>query len=285
MTRDWQYPSIQDGATFHHYTDLHLGDTMLGAAADSRWMLRVLDDIKRFSHCHVAHVNTGDSVDNGFRTASQYPAYRTWRDSLAEDGLPILECVGNHDVRSNDPPTTAQMWADAMGLTKPNETLEVAGMKFIAPTPSIWNVGIDTGCTFTQDDLDWIDQEVTAAGSTPCWLLTHAAPHEQLPTADTPWTPEPRDSLVELISSHDNMAGWLSGHRHTRAFDFSVNTFTMGGKQLFGINGPSAGDLKDSQWTSWSSSLFVSFAGDSCTVRWRDHRGLCWPFSPRVLTR
>lgn len=291
MTRN--YPDLTEGSTFHFLTDLHLGDVHFSP----QWMDRIVDDLKHLRSSHVAHILGGDQVDNNWE--SQYVEYQTFRAEIqANDGLPWLEVGGNHDRGApaghvGDVVQSKEEWAALMGLGEANQTLDVGGMRFIGVNPDYWN-WMDQ-FTLSTETLNYLDLALTTAGDTPCWIVTHGPPNGQYAGYSNYSIPYPVADLEEIVGSHNNVAGWLSGHRHAdERFSEAVRVMSMGGRQIFAINGPSAGGINnnsdrpvghDSSWQSTSRSLIITYLDDQCVVRFRDHRTYGWSRDPIILTR
>lgn len=291
MTR--HYPDLTEGSTFHFLTDLHLGDTSFSP----EWMDRVADDLKHLRSSHVAHILGGDQVDNN--RVDQYTDYQALRNAIkANDGLPWLEVAGNHDMGAptghvGDVVQSKEDWAGLMGLPEANQTLDVGGMRFIGINPDYWH-WMDQ-CTYSTETLNYLDWALTTAHDVPCWIVSHGPPNGQYTGYSNYSIPSPVADLEGIVSGHNNVAGWLSGHRHADPWlDQAVRVMTIGGKRIFAINGPSAGGINNdptrpskdaSSWASASWSLFITYLGDQCVVRFRDHRSYGWARDPIILNR
>lgn len=291
MTRN--YPDLTEGSTFHFLTDLHLGDTSFSP----EWMTRIKDDLKHLRSSHVAHILGGDQVDNN--REDQYTDYRTLRTEIqTNDGLPWLEVAGNHDMGApeghvGDVVQSKEQWASLMGIPDANRILDAGGMRFITLTPDYWH-WMDP-CVLSQATLDFLSDALTTAGRMPCWIVTHGPPNTQYTGYTNYSIPGPSSELEQIVAGHDNVAGWLSGHRHaTPGQTESARVMSMGGRQIFAINGPSAGGIDNntsrpstdaSPWESVSYSLLITYLGNRCVIRYRDHRSYGWARDPIILTR
>ncbi|WCE39111.1 hypothetical protein PGC08_14040 [Brevibacterium sp. BDJS002] len=291
MTRS--YPDLTDGSTFHFITDLHLGDTFFSP----QWMDRITDDLKHLRSSHVAHILGGDQVDNN--RSDQYALYKAMRSTIKDtDGLPWLEVPGNHDMgapvgHAGDVVQSKEDWADLMGLADANQTLDAGGMRFIGLAPDYWH-WMDQ-CVLSPETLNYLDWALTTAEGAPCWIVTHGPPNGQYIGYSNYAIPSPTADLESIVSGHNNVAGWLSGHRHMEpGAPESARVMPIGGKQIFAINGPTAGGIGNdparpngdaSPWASLSYSLLITYLGNRCVIRFRDHRSYGWARDPIILTR
>lgn len=301
--RIWRHPDLRDGATLHHITDSHIGGHNEAGFADD-WMTSIAEDLDRLRVANNAgHVHTGDMIhwyDGGANTQAtcdrEESFYKTWRATVKGDGLPFAEAVGNHDlvgpiVAGARVPRTSAAWAASMGLASQNNVYDLGQVKVITVGPQTW--AQPSNYVLSVGTLAWLDTQLQAAGK-PCWVAAHVPFNEQYGSnsngaaAVEPGNP----ALTDLIASNPNAIGWLSGHRHVdiRAVPRHATSFAVGGRRIFGVNGPSCGGgsavpFADHQWHGWNHSMFLTYLGDSLDVRWRDHNSRAWINPPGETVR
>ena len=298
-TRVWPYPDLRNGTTIHHITDTHFG---LRTEADGRFP-QISVDLEILKAAHAGHLHSGDMVDwdAAPTDAPEDAQYLAFRNGVkAKDGLPWAEVVGNHDLQSFQTLTarTSAQWAASMGLSSQNTVTTMGGVRIIGLGPDSWRA-FDTpepGYTLSAATLTFLDQQLTAAGSTPCFIATHVPPSEQYPAESQ--VALPVVGLDGIVAGHSNVVGWLSGHRHANPDTDTAHAgvATIGGRKLFVVNGPAAGGrmagvaYADYVFKSPSLSMFVTYLGGALDVRWRDHSAMGWksvngqPFKHILLT-
>lgn len=286
-TRVWPYPDLRNGTTIHHMTDTHHG---LRNETDER-LKRFAVNMEQMRVAHAGHVHTGDMVDwDAIPTdAPEDAAYVSWRQQIRglDGGKPWSEVVGNHDLQSfaTHSYRTSAQWAASVGAPGVNTTTEMGGLWVIGLGPEQWRFMDGENSVLSSATLTYLDQQLTAAGSTPCVIATHVPPNEQY--ASTAGAQQPSASLAAIVGSHSNAVAWISGHRHANPStdDAHVGIATIGGRRLFVVNGPAVGGgmsgsvYEQYAWTSPSLSMFISYLGDAIDVRWRDHLSSTW-FTP-----
>jgi len=293
--RPWPFPDLRNGTTVNLITDLHMGKRSF--IAD--WATKMSDDLYRLRASLSGSVQAGDAIDwFNNPTTPEDALYVAWRDAhKTKLGLPLAECVGNHDLASHatgGPTRNVQQWAAAVGVPSQNTVVSMGGVKVITVGPDSWGfngVGGPDQSVLSAATLTWLDQQLTAAGSTPCWIAAHSPLYEQFPAYSDGWLQAPKAELDALIGSHSNVIGWLSGHLHTdiQATPEHAGVITVGGRKIFAVNGPPSGgrlssiEFNDHQWlapdgsgSGINQSMFVTYLGGAIDVRWRNHNGRRW---------
>ena len=297
--RTWRHPDLRNGAgTLHHITDTHFG---AGNHAQfiNDWHEKTRHDLDILKVVYNrGHVHTGDMIhwypggDNTQADADiETDWYVTWRNSIkATDGMPFAEAVGNHDLLGPGPegervPRTSAAWASAVGVASKNVATDMGQFKVITIGPETWESG--GGFYLSNSTLTWLDNQLQTAGK-PCFIAAHVPSDEQMGTntaagnAIEPGNP----TFLDICDSNPNAIGYLSGHRHidinTRPNHASV--FSVGSKNMFGINGPPGGGGRNSA-VSYADhltlgtyySMFITLLDENTLdVRWRDHLGRRW---------
>lgn len=277
----WNYPNLGSGVTFHHITDTHIG---YRDYLTSKWHAQIADDIQDLRVNHVGHIHTGDFVEtwDGNDNDSEYVAFR---DSIKTDDLPWADVPGNHDQGDYNTTAsrTADEWAQQVGgREKARSVTEMSGIKIIG-LPVNWGYPFSAQ-PLTEDDLTWLDEQLTAAGSTPCWLAAHEPPYGAISNYDYL---QPTAQLNDIVGAHSNVFGGVFGHWHMRVEDTrQVQVMNLGGRDIFIVNGPSGlgirGDYSADQQAAYTpaTSLWVTMLDDGAKrtvdVRWRNHLGRRW---------
>lgn len=285
MSRPWPYPDLRNGTTVSLTTDSHMGEWSFTqnfldrAGAD-------MDDLKVASQ---GFVHAGDLIHWSTPAAPEDATAKQWLADrkAASPAIPQVFVPGNHDLASYVDPMphrTSSQWATAMGVSSPLTVADMGGVRVLGVAPDDWVNDPVTGwgqMTLSPATMTWLDQQLTAAGSRPCWIAMHSALEDQYGgTAHA----EPIAGLQSLIGSHQNCIGVLSGHLHT-AYRTNVNhvkSITVGGRRIFTVNGPAGGGrmngiaVADHQWQSPVISMFVTYLGDAIDVRWRNHLERRW---------
>lgn len=289
MTRTWPYPDPRDGITIGLTTDTHLGrrDWTAGHLA------RVGKDLDWLAPHVVGMVHCGDGIHWDTATPED-DEFVPWLDSRRASGVPWLPVVGNHDLASFTAPypnRPAVAWSKGVGLLDQNNTMDLGGLRVIAVGPDSWT--FDEGIANWQPmplsaaTLEWLDGELTAAGSTPCWIAAHSPIEEQYSGHIDAAAGAGLDSV---IGAHSNVIGWLSGHRHANidSDPNQVRRVTVAGRSIVAVNGPAAGGLmagaSDDRWGNPARSAFITYDGTSVTVRWREHLQERWATASGALS-
>jgi hypothetical protein len=312
-TRPWPYPDLRNGTTIHHITDTHFGAEW-DAPFVYDWLTRTQADVERLKVAtNGGHVHTGDMGDNWFDStdlnvvaqhiAQQEAAYRSWRDGIkAVDGLPFAEAPGNHDLFGNFSAPGASGatpragrssadWAESMGLHAINNAYSMRDVRVLTLAPDWWYPGDNPDLIpyqLSQATCDWLDAQLSA-DSRPTFLAAHVPLLEQYGNdGDTGDGATPR--VAEIIGSHSNVAGWLSGHRHDSMTGNpeQAEVITVAGRQIFAVCGPAAAGgcdrfvaHADHQWQSTNISIWMTLLDDqNLDVRWRDHNSRQWTHVP-----
>ena len=286
----WPYPDLRNGTTVHHITDTHVGVR----PANAGFLDRVQDQLcSELRVTHQGHIHSGDIIDSVAEHVSQDARWLRFEGVVrAADGLPWVKVPGNHDLDRADKAgvvhRSSMEWAAAYGMPSFRTVTDIGDLRFLGVGPDEYRPGeFKTGDADGKFDLSvatiqWLDEQLTAAGSRPCVMVTHTPPWEQF---DFDYSISPRSLLDDLVGSHDNMVMWLSGHRHinVQRNDNHAMVANIGGRDVFCINGPAAGgqlnNEDDYRWITQDFSLFVTYLGDAVDIRYRDHLNRAWTTS------
>lgn len=286
MSRVWPGPDLRDGTTVSLTTDTHAGEKPFS----NEFFRRTGEDLDaQAAHTH-GFIHTGDGVHWANPTPED-AEFKAWLQARRTNtGKPWVAVAGNHDLASYIDPKpwrTAAAWATSVGANESGDDVQDMGdMRVIGISPEDWINDPVTGwghLTLSPAKLAWLDGQLSATNR-PCWIAIHSAPEEQYGgTAHI----EPIAAFAELIGSHSNAVGVLSGHLHA-AFKLPrlhTRSVAMGGRRVFTVNGAASGGTMngiahaDHQWQSPSISTFITYKGDAIDVRWRNHLERRWDVS------
>jgi len=292
MKRRW--PGLpRDGFTVHHLSDAHIGyapwsaDVLDGATDDFTAAL--------IDHVRVV-VHTGDMTDDGGQASGEGGAPAgTEQDRIALSwltrsacGKPDLWCTGNHDLRDRVPNTRAA-WEAVYGRDA-NTFVDVGEWRFIALSPDACGKGTSPEggdpWTIPRSTLDWVDATITAH-SGPVMLCCHYPPEE----FGTQYV-EPAPGITDLVSSHPNVYGYLTGHMHWWVGDTRhARTVRMGNRRNFpvvlspsqglstgGVHTPDLGYDEAARYPVWS--MYHTLYDDRWEIRYRCHGRRMWSGPP-----
>lgn len=288
-TRKWKMPMLDGGPTLNV-----LADNQFGARESftTNWNDRIAEDLQQFKGKIVGHANAGDCIE-WYKGDPEDQLYLDFRKEVMKDGLPYLECAGNHDLCTYAGPfsRTADQWAKVMGRPTANKVTRMGDIAVIALNPDFWKYdfsipGYAPPPPISESSMRWLSEQLDLLGSTPTWIMTHHIPPGQMPRFDLDWEQlvQPRVNLFEIIASHGNVIGWISGHWHTAVTNVAdqLNVINAGGRKIFGVNAPASSGLTPGdnfdyhRWTQSARSMFVTYQGDHIDVRWRDHTLSGW---------
>lgn len=291
MTRPWPYPDLRSGTTLHHITDTHVGNR----PENDNYLSRVQDQLcSELRVSHAGHVHSGDIINSVAEHVTQDAKWLRFEGVVtAADGLPFVKVPGNHDLDRADKAgvvhRSSAEWAAAYGMPSFNTVTDIGDLRILGVGPDEYRPGefktgeADGKFELSMNTITWLDEQLTAAGSRPCVMVTHTPPWEQV---DFDYSIAPRGPLDDLVGGHDNMVMWLSGHRHinVQLWDSHAVVATIGGRKVFCVNGPAAGgqvwkDNPDYPWETQDFSLFVTYLGDAVDIRYRDHLSRAWTTS------
>lgn len=187
-------------------------------------------------------VNGGDAVFTALtRDAHDVEAqFRTFRRILdAGPRLPVMHCIGNHDVwgwglgdagAAASDPRYGKGWAlDALGLESPHYRVDRGGWRFVVLDSTHPGASFDYQARLDDAQFEWLEGVLASTpATTPVCLVSHiplvsvAARHwfGAEPSGVEPSVIEEvlahRDSgrIVELLEGHPNVKLALSGHLH-----------------------------------------------------------------------
>jgi 3',5'-cyclic AMP phosphodiesterase CpdA len=219
-----------------HLTDIHVQPELRADAG----MIACLHHVQSLMDKPELIVTGGDGIMDSFeaddaRTQLQWDIFR--RTLAAECSLPMVHCIGNHDIwgwnkrrsrtSGNEANYGKQRALENYGLAERFHAFERAGWKFIvldsAQPP---DAGGDGYVAYLDDaQYDWLERELRGAATTPVLILSHIP---ILSATALVWTKSERgefrvdDSLMHrdclrlksLFEQRPNVKLCLSGHMH-----------------------------------------------------------------------
>lgn len=217
-----------------HMTDVHVqpeGDAPAGLA-------RALQHVQRLADKPDVIFNGGDAIMDSLQSdkSRALAQWQTWRDVLSSEcSLPIVHCIGNHDVwgwESSHSPSGqdrlyGKQWAmDEFGLQARYYGFDRAGWRFIVLDSTY---PVEGGYTARLDDeqFEWLKEQLERTPkATPVCVLSHipivcfcaffdgeneASGNWQVPGA---WMHLDARRIKNLFHEHPNVKLCLSGHMH-----------------------------------------------------------------------
>lgn len=297
----WPLPDRRDGTVIALVTDRHHGQRFFTEST----MDRVADDLIALRSVAHGVVDAGDAInwDDEDPQAEDDLAHDWTNRVKAGTGLPYVWVPGNHDLSSYafpDVERTALSWAGSVGQPSHLTETTVGDLTILGIGPDNWDQWQGPGdvpatvgpCIIAPATLDWLEDKLTQAGNNPVMIANHAPLWEQYEKegiggvrAGVKWFTNPHDQLTDLIDSHPNMVGWLSGHLHvnidTRATTHA-RTIMVGSRKIFAVNGPAASGAMegissaDQQLKSPALTTWITYEGNAIQVRWYDHKNRGW---------
>jgi Icc protein len=184
-----------------HLSDVHIDDGDRSAERTRR-VVRYLAGLRE--RVDVVLV-TGDLADHG--AEAEYERVR----GLIDLPVPVLFCPGNHDAREA---FGKVLLGEPVGAAPVNRAHRIGGVLFAMCDSSI--PGRNEG-VLTDETLDWLDAELTAAADLPAFVCFHHPPVELgMPFVDG-IRQFATERLSELVAAHRNVVAVLCGHAHTPA--------------------------------------------------------------------
>ncbi|WP_323756411.1 metallophosphoesterase family protein [Roseivirga sp.] len=212
-----------------HLTDVHLRD----ADNAPEKFIKCLHIMQSLKDKPDMIFNGGDTIFDALGTdkTSVENQWQLWDKVIkAENDLPIVNCIGNHDVwgagEKTDPLYGKKYALDKMGLDKPYHSFEKAGWKFII-LDSTHPVG-EGWYTAKLDDkqFDWFEKELQETPSTtPVMIMSHIPiltatgfyeGNEKDGNWMVPggWMHIDFNRIKKLFMQHNNVKLCVSGHMH-----------------------------------------------------------------------
>jgi 3',5'-cyclic-AMP phosphodiesterase len=184
-----------------HFSDIHVDDDERSAERTER-VVRYLAGLP--TPVDVVLV-TGDIADHGA------PAeYKRVRD-LVDLPLPVLFCPGNHDRRE---PFRTVLLGEEPDDAPINRAYRVGGAFFAMCDSSV--PGRDDGL-LTDETLNWLDAELSAAADLPAFVCFHHPPVTLGPTYVDGIRQFAEERLAAVVARHPHVVALLCGHAHTPA--------------------------------------------------------------------
>lgn len=293
----WPLPDMSRGTTLSLSTDHHFGERTFTQA----WLDRCGRDLIRLKDHSHGYVLTGDMTDWAIAGPTGYTAddaaYIAWRDTVKATGKPYIDIPGNHDledhtVTNSNTYRTSAAWASVMGRSQANGVLDIGHLRIIAVVPDIWRL-VDEGdphqnFVISPEMFSWMTEQVNAT-TRPVVIAAHLTPREHYGAGKS--AAQPEVDVAAWVGANPRVIGWLSGHQHSDPLTPSVwaKVITVGGREIFSINAPAAGGRMvgttsaNHQFQSRQGSVYVSFYGNTCEVRIRNHHDASWYPGPAIL--
>lgn len=195
------------------------------------------------------------------------------------DSLPATEIraiVGNHDLQ---PPRSGDDAATAWGLPGTKDwtfdlgPVKVIGLSPPSPADPLGGDGSDPSIILTTTELDFLDDELTAAGSKDCWVVCHA-PLQGALTNDPDWYVTPAAEINAILDAHDNAIAWFSGHIHTGFEDNDMAVLkSVGTRSVVNANASAIAYVNPGDdFTDPIRSLLATHIPGGVDLRIRDHK-------------
>ena len=212
-----------------HLTDIHLWDRN-NAPKKFEKCLHALQSI---SDAPDIIFNGGDTIFDalGADKSSVERQWSLWNSIIKEENnLPIVHCIGNHDVWGAGEKTDILYGkgyaVDKMELNRPYYSLEKAGWKFIIldsthPVGDGWYTG-----KLDDEQFDWLENELAQTDSnTPIMVMSHIPiltatgfyeGNEKNGNWEVPgsWMHIDFNRIKKLFLKHPNVKLCISGHMH-----------------------------------------------------------------------
>ena len=287
--RPWKFPTLTAGSTINV-----MADSQQGYRSDftDNWADRVAEDLQTLKADHVGHAHAGDCVE-GLAGRFEDEKYQKFKRDIMQDGKPFLACAGNHDLGCETAPInrSADEWATTVDGRKKHDTFTRMGdLAVIALAPPRWEYdfsipGFADPQALSDSTLSYLDSALTQLGSTPTWVMTHHLPVGQngVNAINDPQFVQPWGKIVDVLASHSNAIGWISGHWHIspESTAIGMRALNVGNRKIFGINVPSVTGLNNQSYAVHryqdnARSMFVTYEGDHVDVRWRNHTEPGW---------
>ncbi|RKW71738.1 hypothetical protein DWQ67_02615 [Galactobacter caseinivorans] len=310
---DQYVPDLRSSATVQVFADNQFGAF---SGHSTNWNMRAATDSLSLKPYVGMRANAGDCIE--WNTATPEDAdYKAFRNVLTGDGLPYLDVPGNHDLTTYNnaakfPYTrttadgifermarTADEWArDVPARGSANAVASTSDIAVMGVSSDLWayrpNIASPNYAPpdpLTEATLTWMDQQLTALGSKPTWLMSHQLPLGQF--ASNPGGVDeylrPWSRIAEVLDAHPNVLGWISGHWHIDpARADGVAKINVGSRSITAINAPSSQGLR-SGWNAkqlqygdgtlgpeYAKSMFIGYDGTDITLRWRNHNNGTW---------
>ncbi|MBO0932837.1 metallophosphoesterase family protein [Fibrella aquatilis] len=215
-----------------HLTDVHM-QPVVGAA---KGLARCLHHAQNLPDKPDLIINGGDAImeAHGRGRGSVERQWSLFNEVLtADNSLPILSCVGNHDLWCREETAAAladgRRWAmDNLKLAKPYYSLDQNGWHLIIldsvqanPDGSWYTAHLD------EAQFDWLKQDLAATpATTPILIVSHVpilaacvffdGKRYEGQTWNVPgrWMHTDARQLVDLFAKYPNVKACLSGHIH-----------------------------------------------------------------------
>lgn len=188
-------------------SDLHVCDEWEGVDPVVR-VERVVEAVRSLPNPVDAVVVTGDLTDDGSEEN-----YRRVRELLERFDAPVHVLPGNHDDRRN---LRQAFGLPGTGEEPINYSVAIGELRLVVFDSIV--PGQDAG-EYSEEQLDWLDQELGRHSGSPTLLALH---HPPLPTGMPEWdainlTPADREAMADVVARHPQLLAIAGGHLHRTA--------------------------------------------------------------------
>lgn len=281
--RTWKFPDKRDGTVICIVTDTHFGYRNWTPGEHENTGL----DLDFISPYVDAFLHGGDGIHWGHSESPENSLLKTWMDERElNTSIPWHMVPGNHDYSSFNPPypfKTSTQWASILNRPPANSYMDIKNnIRIIGLGASTWSFELPNGygpMTLSSADIQWLKTTVESTNRY-CWVLCHVPLPEHYSGHLTPSV-----ELVNVLSNHSNIMGWVSGHRHHNINHGTNNTkvMTYGTNKLFALNCPCSGGhtLSTDSSTPWDDILIatiITIRRDSSfiNIKWRGLTSHTW---------
>lgn len=283
--RAWE--QAPDVNTLHCFGDVHMQTTGIRGTPDRQDAM--IWDMNHGDVPDVQHHFLGDLTESG--TAGEDAAFLAFTAAI-----PNVKnfTIGNHDVDQDLNARTPAQWAAAYA-TPGNAANYTYDLPFGVRVISVSFDSMADGSALivlSQATLDYLDAQLTAAGTKDCWIMCHAPLHNTVLggagefqsvdggffTAAPTGAAIDSSAILSILAAHPNVKAWISGHTHTSLEVPSIVTaLTAGSTKLACISTSSvtSNARANERWTRMTTP-YVTWFGDKIEVRWREHFQKSW---------
>lgn len=270
-----------------------IGDTHAGTSGMYPWRM---DELVRDAHrdrmpAPAAVVQVGDCTNDTPVTDTPF-----FRDFLARFTAPAYAVMGNHDVYAQTPAE----WAASLGYTSPRYSVDLPGLRLVMFGSSDQWLNYEI---VTPDKLGWLDTQL--AGTTnPVMVFSHFPLYNTVGLVDpvidvdsktipyylrTTANPNSSADVLSVLSAHNNVKAWVSGHTHSRIDAPGIVTEVNAGHRFAAINASTPHvSASTFPWGAGNrtTSAYVTLHPDRVETRFRNHSAGQWaaPHGRAVFT-
>lgn len=195
-------------------TDLHIlgdEDATLSGVKPSRSLAKVIDDIRLLSPPPKLVIASGDLTDQGSEQA-----YQNLQRLLNRLPCAVYVMAGNHDETEV---MNAVLPADNI-VSQRQSSCEDWQLIFVNSKDANGSNGF-----VTDDELEWLEQQLEQAGNQPVLLAMHHTPLTLCASATCQF--KNADALLDLLQKYHNVKALIAGHTHNNVEEVRGNLRIM----------------------------------------------------------